>query len=620
MHHVHVTRQTNDPHIEPIRARDRLESKITEGERLPLADGPAWESLAGREDLEKYGDSNSILLFVAELRLGVEDIDTFAADALTDHGNDKKCDLVSVDSETGLVVVAQSYAAKLPNNKTEAPAGKTSDLNTAVSWLLTGPVTEMPETLRGAAEQTRFALKEGKITDFEIWSVHNCPESVNVSRELKQVESTAHDLIAKNFPACMINVSSAEIGRNRLNDLYSRHSKSIVVSEKIVLDIDGGFEVEGNTWRSFNTTIQLSALRDLWSEHSTDLLSPNVRDYLGIRKSERNINYGIKRTAKDQPEDFFIFNNGITAMVNDFYVSDDSKKLTIDGLGIVNGGQTTGAIGTLSLAEAGGLDRAKVLFRVVKTKTTQVMESVVRFNNTQNRVEAADFRSSDPVQERLRAEFEDIPGAQYRGGRRGGSTNAIRRDRDLLADNTVAQALASFHGDPNLAYNETRRIWDEDAVYARYFSDRTRAKHIIFCYSLLKAIEQYKRELNGIPEQDRTKAQSATVRFLRSRGSSLLFEAALGKCIESVLARAVPDLFRLEFSGNISSSSGVGSWHPLVVSLSAFNEQLTNAANQGLKSQSKVDTALRQFSSMIEAVKSPLALEFETFAKSVILT
>jgi hypothetical protein len=51
---------------------------------VPLAEGPGWTALSEREDLAKYSDGNAIGLFAAELKLGINDIDTFAADALHD--------------------------------------------------------------------------------------------------------------------------------------------------------------------------------------------------------------------------------------------------------------------------------------------------------------------------------------------------------------------------------------------------------------------------------------------------------------------------------------------------------------------------------------------------------
>ena len=83
-----------------------------------------------REDLATYGD-NALLLFVAQLKLGFDDVDAFASNSLTDGSNDKKCDLVAVSTDKQRIVLAQGYmAAKV---KQEAPASKASDLNTVAS-------------------------------------------------------------------------------------------------------------------------------------------------------------------------------------------------------------------------------------------------------------------------------------------------------------------------------------------------------------------------------------------------------------------------------------------------------------------------------------------------------
>lgn len=349
--------------------------------RTPLASGPGWSALSERDDLAKYGAGNSIALFAAELRLGVDDIETFAADALTDHGNDKKCDLVAVIRDSGHLVIAQAYAAKNPETKSEGPAGKASDLNTAASWLLSGAVDGLPEVLRDASIEARDALQSGDITEMQIWSVHNCPEGKNIQTELQQAAKTANSLISKYFPEAQVNVSVSEIGRDAINDLYRRTQLPILVAEELTFPISGGFETSGVDWRAYNTAVKLSDLRSLWQTHGTDLMSPNIRDYLGIRRSERNINYGIKVTAKESPEDFFIYNNGITAMVHSFEASEDSTQVTVNGMGIVNGGQTTGSIGTLSDVEAGNLDDARVQIRFVTSTNSDVLENVVRFNN-----------------------------------------------------------------------------------------------------------------------------------------------------------------------------------------------------------------------------------------------
>lgn len=583
-----------------------------------LNDGPGWTALNQRVELAKYGPGNSIALFAAELRLGLDDVETFAANALTDGNNDKKCDLVSVDRDSGRLVIAQAYASKSPQAKTEAPAGKVSDLNAAASWLLSGDTEGMPEVLKSAAMEARDALDGGEITDVEIWSVHNCPESQNCAKELQQVAKTADSIVKRNWPELQINISVSEIGRDTINDLYTRVNLPIAVSDELSFETLGGFSISGEKWRSYNTAVKLNQLRDLWNKYGTDLMSPNVRDYLGIRRSERNINYGIKTTAKNTPGDFFIYNNGITAVVHGLVEpKPGDSTITVEGLGIVNGGQTTGSIGTLADSEISGLSDSWVQIRFVTSESPDILENVVKYNNTQNKIEATDFRSRDEVQERLRAEFGDIPDSLYRGARRGGANDAMKRDRSLLADSTVAQSLAAFHGFPNLAYNDLRQIWEQDSIYSRFFNSSLSARHTVFCYSLLKEIENQKTELNNVPDADRTKAQKSRALFYRSRGGIYLLGAAIGNCIETILDKAVPNIFQLQFSNNMSPSAAMQQWQPVVNTCAAFTSQLEPATDLGIKSAERVKDAINNFQSMVVAMRETNESIFADFAEKV---
>ena len=95
-----------------------------------------------RDDLAQYG-TNALLLFALELRFALDDIDATAATALTDGPDDKSCDLVYIDGENGVVVVAQGYHASAP--KPAAPSKKASDLNQALTWLIATPLAERSE-------------------------------------------------------------------------------------------------------------------------------------------------------------------------------------------------------------------------------------------------------------------------------------------------------------------------------------------------------------------------------------------------------------------------------------------------------------------------------------------
>lgn len=76
------------------------------------ATAPGYRAFESRDDLADYGNS-ALLLFVAQLRLGIDDIDTFAANSLTDGGNDKKCDLVAFSPDRERIILAQGHMSSM---------------------------------------------------------------------------------------------------------------------------------------------------------------------------------------------------------------------------------------------------------------------------------------------------------------------------------------------------------------------------------------------------------------------------------------------------------------------------------------------------------------------------
>ena len=356
-----------------------------------------WEAvLDNRTELTAFG-SNKLLLFALELYQDIDDIELVANDVLTDGPDDKNCDLVYLNPETGKVIIAQGYWATSESDKS-APANKASDLNTAAAWLLTSGYRDSPKGIRSAAEQIHDALHDGSVTSIEFWYVHNRRESKNVQEELDKVAETAAALVRHAHPNTEVDsISAAEVGRETLDKWYKGTLAPILVTSDYELETKGGFRADGERWSAYSTSVPASWLREVFDEHGKTLFAANIRDYLGSRKSDRNINNNIKETATKNPSMFWVFNNGITALVNKFeYTSDgDIGILHISGMAIVNGAQTTGALGAI---EDGDLDNAFVPVRFVKCSDTDTIQDIIRYNNSQNRIEAADFRSNDAVQ------------------------------------------------------------------------------------------------------------------------------------------------------------------------------------------------------------------------------
>lgn len=571
-----------------------------------------------RDNLKEYGD-NALLLFALEVKYNIDDIRSVAVQALTDGIDDKKCDLVYVDLDREFAVIAQGYWAKSP--KKNAPSNKASDINTAVSWLLSLDLELLPERIKPAAIEIRNALKSDLIKSIELWYVHNCHESQNVRSELASVEATALNAIKSQYANSKCNeVRASEVGLETLEEWFKAAKVTILVNERFDLEIPGGYKLETGDWDAVATAIPANWLYGLYRKYGTKLLSANIRDYLGSRQSDSNINYGIKQSAEHEVDKFWVFNNGITAIVNNLeFDPKDGNKLTITGISIVNGAQTTGAIGSLANEPS---SKVMVPARFIKCKNRKIIQKIIRYNNSQNKIAPADFRSSDSIQDRLRKEFmKNYPSIKYLGGRRGGEEDVIRRPPNLIPSDTVAQSLAAFHQRPVTAYNQKGELWESDQEYSRIFNDNTHADHIVFVYSLYRAISDLKIQLMTKQREQTqlTKMDEEILGFLRFRGSIYILMAAIGNCMEIILSQPITSNFLLRFKEAKNISDAETFWRPLAECCISFRSVLQKPLQKGLglKNTTEVEDAISEFKSLFEATLLSNKRLYEEFTQKV---
>ena len=572
-----------------------------------------------RTDLTQY-DEDALLLFALEMRFQLEDIHTVAAMALTGGSDDKKCDLVYVDEDQGDIVIAQGYFSSKP--RLAASSNKASDLNTAVSWLLNRSSIDLPESLKPAAMEIESSIKDGNIRSIQIWFVHNLPESVNVDAELRTVESSVRSAFRSNYPDKELpEIVGLEVGQETLNQWYESLQNPIIVNDDFELNVPGGYQISESDWEAYATTIPARWLYDIYSKHKSNLFTANIRGYLGSIRRGSNINHGIKESALNNPGHFWVYNNGLTALVHDFVVEEDSSSgrtlLKIKGLSIVNGAQTTGAIGSIGKNPD---DSATVQARFVKCSNNDTLKAIIQYNNSQNPIEVTDFRSNDHVQDRLRGEFSNIEHCYYNGARRGGHDDKIRRRADLLPAETCSQALAAFHGNPEIAYHQKSEIWSSNTLYDRYFSEKTKAQHIIFCYSLLRSIEEKKQILKRRSSENNglTDAEKNQMSFLNQRGSLLLLVTAIAESVESLISRPEPNPWRLTFGLSTTPKKAQENWSIVINSIVPFCHFLQPATTSGLRDLEKSRQVRKEFVAFIEATRSANQSIFDQFSGKVV--
>ena len=91
----------------------------------------------------------------------------------------KKCDLIYVDRESGIAVVAQAYNRPNPKLEDLAKENKASDLNVAAAWVFSEDISQVPNTIKDAVLDLQDAIKGQDISIVYFWYVHNLDEKRN---------------------------------------------------------------------------------------------------------------------------------------------------------------------------------------------------------------------------------------------------------------------------------------------------------------------------------------------------------------------------------------------------------------------------------------------------------
>lgn len=582
---------------------------------------PLEAALQEREDLDVYGKAKRTL-FALQLTLGLDDVHTVATSVLTDGPDDKSCDLIYVDRDSNTVVIAQGYEADATTTKQQAPGNKAASVHQAVNWVLGDHAEDaVPERLRSARKEVHEALGDGVVQTLEIWFVHNLPESVQNATELKSAATAAASTIKGRYPDAEVDVVATEIGLETLGDRYEGSQTPILITEEFDIPVSGAFTEAGENWTAVCTSLEGGWLRDQFTKHKERLFSANIRGYLGSTRSQNNINNGIQQTARTEPKQFWAYNNGITALVNGFDVADDGTQVTVRGLAIVNGAQTTGSLGSVA---DDSVKEGRVLARFIKCDDPSTVQEIIRFNNRQNPTQAADFRSNDRVQSRLVQEFHDLGVVGYNGGRRGGAEDVIRRPgaNQILAT-VAAQALAAYHGAPDVAYHQKGQIWEADSTYSSVFPERTTARHIMLACALMRAVEEQKTALTSKATDTLSNDDKDLMAWFSLRGSTFLAVTAVGSVAESILNKTIGDLYDLKFKkSDITLHEAVAAWQPTVqAALALAPSQLTAPLNAtgALRNKAALETAIAGFRGVFNATAAVNRPIYEALAGQLTL-
>ncbi len=195
------------------------------------------------------------------------------------------------------------------------------------------------------------------------------------------------------------------------------------------------------------------------------VLFDNVRGF--VKNSKFNDN--ILKTLKGDPTRFFIYNNGITAIVQDIIVTptNGNKKVKIElkSLQILNGGQTLRSIHEFNKMDSHNIEKylseAQVLVRIFKVSSDlDLTNNIAEFTNSQNSISNVDLKSLRSEQLQLEQYLEDHDIIYVRKSGDTGN-NDKKSYKYRISMEKFGQILLSIKGFPEKSTNQKKSIFDK---------------------------------------------------------------------------------------------------------------------------------------------------------------
>jgi len=147
--------------------------------------------------------------------------------------------------------------------------------------------------------------------------------------------------------------------------------------------------------------VKATSLTALYRQRGNQIFSANIRYFQGMNA----VNKEIKDTIDNHPSDFFIYNNGISAICSRYELSKRNKNITIFNIQIINGAQTTQSLFNAQL-DGTSMSGIYVLLKLVATTDVDIRYKIIKSSNRQTAIKDSDFRSNDVIQQFLASKFE----------------------------------------------------------------------------------------------------------------------------------------------------------------------------------------------------------------------
>jgi hypothetical protein len=455
------------------RVRESLECHIPKDDLKPTD-----------QELEIKVQTRCLAAFAVQAATECTDLDAGAA--VIDGGEDNGLDAVHYSPGQNCLVLVQSKWIK--DGKSEPDSAEVAKFCNGVRDLVNSEFDRFNERLKRRQSSIENALSNFNCRLLLILA--HTGKSLLAEHATRQL----NDLLAELNDATEI-ATFQNMGQERIYSMMAEGAAGGSINLEFGLSSWGKIETPQVAFYGMVTGTEVAAW---WNEYGERLFAKNLRGVLGSTE----VNKQVAETIEARPDDFWYFNNGITVTAKGVEKTPagggnrDLGTFRASGAFVVNGAQTVSTVGRFR-GTAENLAKVRIPMRVISLAgaSGDYGALITRTNNTQNRIEARDFVSQDPEQQRIRVELQ-IEGIEYHLARSEGF-----KPTDTAFDLEEATvALACATGESNLAVlakREIGRFWvDLDkAPYKRLFNPSVSSLYVYHSVLFHRVIERRILEL-----------------------------------------------------------------------------------------------------------------------------
>lgn len=236
------------------------------------------------------------------------------------------------------------------------------------------------------------------------------------------------------------------------------------------------------------TTLDANFIADLVEKYGNKLFEKNVRGWMSFKKNNKEI---YNSCTGEENSLFWFLNNGITIVCDKATADDDSRKLKVENLQIINGQQTAWSFYEAKKSNLLKTD-TKVMCRIFVTNDSGFINKIAKATNTQTSIGSKDLMSNDSTQIAIEAAFEKMG---YNYERQGGKYREIDSKLPKINSKKLAQiSLAILCERPSLARkNNEDTFFNELKYYNEIFKRDPR--ELAFAYKLFKYCDDFSEKI-----------------------------------------------------------------------------------------------------------------------------